>query len=92
VEVVARRPAGTPVTPAWVGSASTSAFMAGSRVEASKPLRLIGTTMRSGSVRAISTALVMTSTGGDRDFQRHQPASDDAIPDAINLAGWSRTE
>jgi hypothetical protein len=28
----------------------------------------------------------------DRDFQQRHGANDDAVPDDINLAGWSRGE
>ena len=47
--MVASSWAGTPATSAWVGSVSISAFIAGSRLDASKPPRPIATTIRSGS-------------------------------------------
>ena len=61
--MVASSWAGTPATSAWVGSASMSAFIAGSRLDASKPLRPIGTTIRSGSASATSVAWAIASTG-----------------------------
>ena len=70
----------------YIVEAQREAFFANMSTEHRLLFRLTPTVFR-----AIDMS-VYRGKRADRDFQRRQPATDDAIANDINLAGWSRAE